>query len=441
MKNILVLSTYGAENPHGGGKYVLYHLFCRLSERFNITLLSLTEYDKTKNQIMIKSNFENINIPQDIQQAKIQWDMEKKYLEGLFDVVQINHWKNNIDYLDHVKKYINSSDIIILEHPYLVNLLDSVKTKIPIIYHAHNVEIIQKQSILKEELLCEVKNSEQKACDISSQIWVSSKEEQIIFKDKYHLDEKKLKILPHGVDLSYGKLIDRNTHDEIKSKLSNLNGKIVFVFTGSWHPPNLESVEFIISDLAHINKNYLFFIIGSVKDYYFHKYPNHTIPENVIFFGTITNEEKNSIYLMSDFAINPMFSGAGTNLKMLEYMASGLPVISTDFGARGIEISDKTLICKKENFTNYLKNVETTHYNNSSSIKENYNIIVDTYDYDVISKKCISFLLEILDPEITGLANIFGNVISELNNMGIHREDDSIINIISNEVQSINFNT
>ena len=38
----------------------------------------------------------------------------------------------------------------------------------------------------------------------------------------------------------------------------------------------------------------------------------------------------------SDIAINPMLSGSGTNLKQLEYMAMGIPVVSTPVGARGI---------------------------------------------------------------------------------------------------------
>ena len=35
--------------------------------------------------------------------------------------------------------------------------------------------------------------------------------------------------------------------------------------------------------------------------------------------------------------INPMISGSGTNIKMFDFMAAGLPIITTDIGARGIE--------------------------------------------------------------------------------------------------------
>ena len=37
-----------------------------------------------------------------------------------------------------------------------------------------------------------------------------------------------------------------------------------------------------------------------------------------------------------DLALNPMASGSGTNLKMLEYAATGTPILTTEFGNRGL---------------------------------------------------------------------------------------------------------
>jgi glycosyltransferase involved in cell wall biosynthesis len=42
----------------------------------------------------------------------------------------------------------------------------------------------------------------------------------------------------------------------------------------------------------------------------------------------------------ADVALNPMRIGSGTNLKLLEYLAWAIPVVSTPFGARGIEVID-----------------------------------------------------------------------------------------------------
>ena len=46
-----------------------------------------------------------------------------------------------------------------------------------------------------------------------------------------------------------------------------------------------------------------------------------------------------------------MFSGSGTNLKMLDYFAAGLPVVSTPAGARGLELSaDECVVCPPDQF-------------------------------------------------------------------------------------------
>jgi glycosyltransferase involved in cell wall biosynthesis len=46
-----------------------------------------------------------------------------------------------------------------------------------------------------------------------------------------------------------------------------------------------------------------------------------------------------------------MFSGSGTNLKMLDYFAAGLPVVSTAAGARGLELaSDDCIVCPADQF-------------------------------------------------------------------------------------------
>src|SRR5262249_54446068 len=42
----------------------------------------------------------------------------------------------------------------------------------------------------------------------------------------------------------------------------------------------------------------------------------------------------------ADAAVNPRLGGAGTNVKMAEYLALRLPVLTTRFGARGLDLED-----------------------------------------------------------------------------------------------------
>jgi glycosyltransferase involved in cell wall biosynthesis len=45
-------------------------------------------------------------------------------------------------------------------------------------------------------------------------------------------------------------------------------------------------------------------------------------------------------FAAADAALNPMSSGAGTNVKMCEFIAMRLPIVSTPFGARGLAFED-----------------------------------------------------------------------------------------------------
>ena len=56
--------------------------------------------------------------------------------------------------------------------------------------------------------------------------------------------------------------------------------------------------------------------------------------------GVISDEVKQMAFHAADIALNPIFRGSGSNIKMFDYLAGGLPVVTTPVGARGIDGSD-----------------------------------------------------------------------------------------------------
>jgi len=113
------------------------------------------------------------------------------------------------------------------------------------------------------------------------------------------------------------------------------------------------------------------------------------IPKNVRLYGKVSNEKLKQIYEAADIAINPMFSGSGLNIKMLDYMAAGLPIISTEVGARGLKIENnkELIICKSDQFK---KKIESL-FNNvrlCEQLRRNARKIVEKkYDSKVVTKK------------------------------------------------------
>jgi len=135
-------------------------------------------------------------------------------------------------------------------------------------------------------------------------------------------------------------------------------------------------------------------VVGSVKDYYLNEYGK--LPQNVLAFGTVDEDEKYEIYKLADIAINPMFSGSGTNLKMLDYMSAGIPVVSTPVGARGLDTENEVhaLICPAEEFhakiSLLLENEEL-----QQRLKINArNLVEQKYSWEIIAQSIIAKLRE-----------------------------------------------
>ena len=59
------------------------------------------------------------------------------------------------------------------------------------------------------------------------------------------------------------------------------------------------------------------------------------MPPNLWSVGRVSHAELRVWLLAADAGLNPVDSGSGTNLKLLEYAAAGLPILSTPFGGRG----------------------------------------------------------------------------------------------------------
>ena len=85
------------------------------------------------------------------------------------------------------------------------------------------------------------------------------------------------------------------------------------------------------------------------------------LPDNVELMGTVSSEFKQAVLGVADVALNPVTTGSGTNIKMLDYFAAGVPVISTPFGARGLGIrsGEHYLAAEPDGFGDVLRQLHT----------------------------------------------------------------------------------
>ncbi len=393
-KKVLVLSTYSCYPPRGGGQQRLYNIYSLLAKEFNVTICSIIETNKQYQNLFLDNGLRQICIPQSIDHARYQREAEEKVGVNLYDVAMIDFVEFSKEYVEKVKELAIDSDIIVFSHPYLWPLNKFIGSNKTIIYEAHNLEYLLKKDYIKDsKYITEIYNTEKEASLRSDIVICTSKEDKENLIEIYGSKSEKILITPNGVDTLMIHYI-KNEERKIQKELTGLSDATTVLFIGSWHPPNLEALKFITDELCRRHVKYKFLVVGSVKDYYLNEYGK--LPKNVLAFGTVDEDEKYEIYKLADIAINPMFSGSGTNLKMLDYMSAGIPVVSTPIGARGLDIENEVhaLICPAEEFqANISRLLESEELQQKLRINAR-DLVEKEYSWEIIAQLIIEKLKE-----------------------------------------------
>ena len=150
---------------------------------------------------------------------------------------------------EKLKESINSSQLVIISHPYLYYAIKKYLDGKPFIYEAQDVEAVIKEQMLpdsriKKELIRDICQIEKECCEASSIILTCSKNDQILLNQKYDVSMDKMIEVPNGVDCE--EIYFTSISERIENKkMLGLDQEKLGVFMGSWHQPNLEACETI----------------------------------------------------------------------------------------------------------------------------------------------------------------------------------------------------
>jgi glycosyltransferase involved in cell wall biosynthesis len=283
-----------------------------------------------------------------------------------------------------VKELSKNVDLVVLEHysgaPFL-NEIDSV----PIVYSSQNCEIFMAKQIFGE-------NSEAAEITEKMESFALSKADALL----YCSDEDLIKIQEHyGIAcpayyVPNGAYEKTRTGFEIRSKSKSL------FFVGSGHPPNIEAAKAVVS-VARMMPEYTFNLCGSASNG--HGVRKELIPSNLNVLGRVSDEELDMLFRDSLAFINPMKSGSGTHLKMMEALAYGIPIITSTVGARGFSESDieqSMLIGNSpEEMAAAIELLsESITYKNLLAGSQN---VFGNYDWKYIQQRFLVIIKEVLD--------------------------------------------
>lgn len=384
-KKITVTSTFGIYPPQGGGQARIFNVYREVGKWADVEVISYTDCDKNKFEQQLSRGLYEIRIPHELAHQEQIWKLERKAQLPLGDIAELKLGGETQAYCDTLKGSIEKCDLVIFSHPYLYPLGKQYLNGKPFIYEAHNVEYLMKkemlpESIIKEELLSWVFEAEKECCEKSQFIMTCSDEDREKIHELYEIPLDKIIVVPNGVnakEIQFTPVIQRL---ENKKRLGLSNEKIG-VFMGSWHGPNLEACE-VLFKVAEQCPNVKFMLMGSQCMYF----KDRKLPSNVASMGLVSEEAKARVFSTADFALNPMYSGSGTNLKMFDYMAGGLPIITTEFGTRGIEKKDSFIIANTVD--EFAKAVNQLSLNREVQRVEQARAYVEnTFDWGIITQK------------------------------------------------------
>jgi glycosyltransferase involved in cell wall biosynthesis len=241
-----------------------------------------------------------------------------------------------------VNPHIIQCELIFLSYPILKI---AKKYSIPVVISEHNVEFVKlvKEGVVSAEGEEELKSVERDLCNSANFITTVSEE------DKQKLREigvlTPIEVIPNGIDYNRYQ-ISKEVREKMRQRYGIQKKDTVLLFHGTLrYRPNIDANKRLINHIfPELNKKY-----GNLKLLLIGPRHPKEIGEKIIQLPAIPFDEFPEHLSMGDIGVVPLTAGSGTRLKIIEYLALGIPTISTEIGAEGLPATDgKDVIIAKD---------------------------------------------------------------------------------------------
>jgi len=167
---------------------------------------------------------------------------------------------------------------------------------------------------------------------VDAVVTVSQRDRDMLVREG--VDPERVLVIPHGVDLYSFDHAAAPAH--LLQRQGIPPGRPVLVYHGTYlYPPNLEAMQFVASEiLPRLNEKGWYPAVMALGP----NPPEGRLHPDVFFSGSVDTVAP---YLKAaDVAIVPLRQGGGTRMKILDYFAAAIPVVSTSKGVEGLELRD-----------------------------------------------------------------------------------------------------
>lgn len=338
-RKISVAVTFPVWPPRGGGQNRIFHLYRHLARSHDVDVVCVANANDLPADRELAPGLREIRVPKSPAHRAAELALSR-IVPGvpITDVAMPRLVHLTPEYRAALEASAAGADLLVASHPYLFPVLRAVSGR-PVWYEAHNVETTLKRDMLPDTpaargLLAETEQVERACCAASERVIVCAGTDGLVFQRDFGVPADRILEIPNGVDLGAVTYTGPRARRATKDRLG-LREAVTALFMGSGHKPNIDAVEAILR-VAPECPDLRFLVMGSVCGLF----AGRRIPPNVGMLGEVDDETKDTVLGTVDCALNPMAGGSGTNLKMLDYFAAGVPVISTPHGARGLAVAD-----------------------------------------------------------------------------------------------------
>ena len=328
---LLVVNDFPVEQCSSGGEVRIRELLTELGQEFEVTLLCLTQ-DAHASARILGRHVREIRIPKTSEHRDAEIRAGRGERVSVNDLLAAEYCVSNRSFVAAFRQIASTASAVIFEHPYLAPLLEYLQPHVPVIYSALNVERTFKAELLRARRdvihrVAQVGELEQRILERADLVVCVSKEDRGEFLKRF--EGKRYVVIENGVRAS------NRPANRVHSRDQDDGGALA-VFVGSAHPPNIEAVRFLIEVLAPAIPSLTVVIVGSVCS----GVGLLPMPPNMHLLGVLGDAEKNELLARASLALNPLFQGGGSSLKVSDFFASGLPMVSTETGVRGYDVRD-----------------------------------------------------------------------------------------------------
>ncbi len=329
---LTVATTFPIHPARGGGQTRVVGLYGALAQLgVDVDVVALVAHDERPVKHEVRPGLHEIRVPKSPEHRREELRLQAELGDiPVTDIALAVHHELTPGYAAAVRACASDATAVVACHPYATKVLLEQAPGVPLIYEAQDVETDIKAAILGEHPVLEVvREHERLTCERAEHVFTCAEADGARLRELFGTPAERFAIVANGYDA--GAIPFTGPHERAERRRSVGLDRFTVLFIGSWHGPNLEAARAVIA-AGEAMPDTRVVIVGSAGS----ALADEPVPPNVDLTGPVHAAFLQAVLSLADVAVNPMVSGSGTNLKMLEYAGAGLPLVSSVFGARGL---------------------------------------------------------------------------------------------------------